>query len=422
MAKYFLGSVGEAEAYEVNSNMSGETTMNLVFTSKTLTDSAVNISVNKEQIIDSYNGAPAGVFYHSPSVNITLSDILWNPHFVEAALGAQFNDMCDNGNIEYYTIKITASADGTATIPATTNGKKNQFPTPIELPSSGEGSPYVVIGKLDGDIDWYEYPYDNNSKKIGIESGLVGDRAGILKPGAEYCFKYPIKSNRSKLINVTSRIVPQELFLVITTPVFMADANSLNPIDSPAYAGDYEYISTGKMVGKIIYEVPRWVLDSDMSFSFAASGTAGMQLTGTVLESIDNEEESVFMRLREFIKPRAWYEGLVDLVSSDTSMIGTGQLQAPTIYGIYSDGSYQQITSTPDDVKLVYKPDGASTSTDGNVYVFDGARYNVTGTFASWGNNVSNVRVLPAVTWVDDEGEEVLVVLNDIYWDLNIGG
>ena len=105
MAKYFLGSVGEAEAYEVNSNMSGETTMNLVFTSKTLTDSAVNISVNKEQIIDSYNGAPAGVFYHSPSVNITLSDILWNPHFVEAALGAQFNDMCDNGNIEYYTDK-----------------------------------------------------------------------------------------------------------------------------------------------------------------------------------------------------------------------------------------------------------------------------------------------------------------------------
>ena len=416
MAKYFLGSVGEAEAYRVTSSISGATTMDLVFTSKTLTDSAVNISVNKEQIIDSYNGAPAGVFYHSPNVNITLSDILWNPKFVEAALGTQFSEMCDNGNIEYYTIELVADSNGYVTIPSTMpDGKKNQFPTPIDLPSIGEDSAYVVIGKLVGDLEWYEFSYDPVNKTIGKDTSVPGLRSGVLKPGASYCFKYPIKSNRSKTLNITTKIIPEELFLVITTPVFMADSNSLNPLSSE-YASEYEYVSTGKMVGKIVYEVPRWVLDSDLSFNFTASGTAGLQLTGTVLEAIDNEEDSSFMRLREFIKPRVWYEGLLDLVPENYNVSST---TITGIYGIYADGTYQEITSDQDDIRLVFINSG-STSAASETYTFNGKTYNVSGKFISF--SAPKIYVYPAVTWLDDEGNEILIILEDIKCELNQGG
>ena len=93
MAKYFLGSVGEAIAEEViMDELTGEVhAVNLAFTSKTITDSAVNVSIQREDIIDSYNGAPAGVFYHSPNLTITLSDVLWQPKFLEYTLGQKFS-------------------------------------------------------------------------------------------------------------------------------------------------------------------------------------------------------------------------------------------------------------------------------------------------------------------------------------------
>jgi len=424
MAKYFLGSVGEAEAYQVETNsFTGESTTTLVFTSKTITDSAVNISVNKEQIVDSYNGASAGVFYHSPNVNITLSDILWNPKFLEASLGSKFNQMCDDGNIEYYTLEATANANGYVVLSPIMNGVKIKYPAPIGLPSIGEGDVYVIIGKMEGDTEWGEYAYGSvdGAYCIGYDFDHLiqrpGNLSGFLRPGATYCFKYPVKSNRSKAINITSRIIPEELMLVITTPIFVAEGNSLNPMDG-AYAGEDGYISTGKMVGKIIYEVPRWVLDGDLSFNFTASGTTSMQITGTVLESIDNEEESVFMRLREVVKPRAWYEGLVELFSSD-SIIQPNE--SPTIYALYSDGQYREITSTPDNITLVFKPNsGASyTNAPNSTYVYDGVTYNVTGQFSSINGTVN---VYPAVLWIDEHNNEIFVVLDDIYCSIDTGG
>lgn len=411
MAKYFLGSVGEAEAYQVTTDsLTGESTMDLIFTSHTMTDSAVNISINKEQIIDSYNGAPAGVFYHSPSVNITLSDILWNPRFLEASLGQKFNQLCDDGNIEFYQTELTANSQGVVQIPSS-----KRYPIAIDLPSSGEGTPYVVIGKLQGDTEWYDFPYDPQTHTIGYYNDedpvYSPTKQGCLIAGATYCFKYPISSMQSRLLTVTTQIVPDELFLVITTPIFVADSYSLNPIDSE-FGGEYTAVSTGKRVGKIIYEVPRWVLDSDLSFNFAMSGTANMQLTGTVMESIDNEQEPTFMRLREFIKTRVWYEGLVDLVTNETAS-SVADVANADIYGIYADGSFEKITSTRDNIRLIYRPNGTSTSPANSIYTYDNVNYNVTGQFTSISGTTA-VRVIPAVVWLDENENETFLILDDI--------
>ena len=99
MAKYFLGSVGKAEAFRVNEDGSRE----LAFVSKTLTDSGLNISTTKDDI-RAGQGAPIQFsFYHDPSVEITLTDVLWKPEYLEAQLGARFK----YGNEDYISDEVT---------------------------------------------------------------------------------------------------------------------------------------------------------------------------------------------------------------------------------------------------------------------------------------------------------------------------
>lgn len=397
MAKYFLGSVGEAEAYRVTSSLSGAVTMDLVFTSKTLTDSAVNISVNKEQIIDSYNGAPAGVFYHSPTINITLSDILWNPKFVEVSLGSQFNKMCDNGNVEYFMTSKTSNGSGEIIL-------TEPYPTTLGIPGMNNQSIYLITATIQNRDEWFEITdYNSTTHKISD-----------LRPNTQYCLKYLIVSNQSTVINVTARIIPDELFLVITTPVFIAEGDC---VDGTVHVEDpmiFDYnASSGKMVGKIIYEVPRWALDGDLSSSFSASGTSNMQLTGSVLESINNEEEPVLMRLREFIKPRVWYEGLVDIVTTVQHLTAN---TSPEMWGIYSDGSYTRINYSRSNIMLVFTPasgsSGISNASD-STYTCDNVTYNVTGKF-TLSSASGSVIVNPAIVWKDENGTEELVILTDI--------
>ena len=68
MSKYFLGSVGKAEAFRI---VDGE--FKLAFVSKTLTDSGLNISTTKDDIRGG-TGAPIQFsFYHDTNVEYLLS-------------------------------------------------------------------------------------------------------------------------------------------------------------------------------------------------------------------------------------------------------------------------------------------------------------------------------------------------------------
>lgn len=417
MAKYFLGSVGEAEAYRVTTSFTGETSMDLVLSCSTLTDSAVNVSINQEQIVDSYNGAPVGVFYHSPSVNITLSDIKWNDKFLEVVLGQKFNQLCDEGNVEYIIITATAvvnpAEDGEGGIVILSNlSPVPTYPVPLNFPTmDGTSDTYVILGKLKDEDTWHTFDYDATNHVIG----LTADNKGELLAGGEYCFKYPIASMQSKTLNITTRIMPEELFLRITTPIFMAEDCSVNG----SYVGnDYDFISTGQQVGHIMYEVPRWALNGDASFNFSMSSHVGMQLSGIVLESVEDGEEPVFMRFHEYIKTRAWYENLVDIVWDKTM----DDDQVENVYGLYSDGTYKLLTSNRNNIRLAFQIDGDSTTTANNTAANDqrvvhegdtDVCYNISGKFTST-ISANRITIYPAMMYYDEEGHASFLVFNNI--------
>ena len=228
MAKYFLGSVGKAEAFKRDENGN----LKLAFVSKTLTDSGLNITTTKDDI-RAGEGAPVQFsFYHDSNVEITLTDVLWKPEYLEAQLGANFVD----GSEDYVTRTVDFSA-GTATF----NEKINKMPIPC-------GEEYVVWGAPQGSDEWDLVTYNGESSLTlaGVHTGKTGT----------FCIRYLGAVTTAKVAEITSTIIPEELFLIITAPIF---------------AGDACAASKGKAAGHITFEVPRFQLNGAQEFTMNMS-------------------------------------------------------------------------------------------------------------------------------------------------------
>ena len=85
MAKYFLGSVGTAEAFRL---VDGQPTV--AFVAKTLTDSSISVTITKDELRGGTNAPVVANFFHDPAVAITLTDILYKESYIEAQLGTSF--------------------------------------------------------------------------------------------------------------------------------------------------------------------------------------------------------------------------------------------------------------------------------------------------------------------------------------------
>ena len=153
MAKLFLGSVGSVEAFERKEDGSYE----LAFVSKTLTDSGINTTISKEDIRGG-TGAPIQFsFYHDPSVEITLTDVVFKEEYLEAQLGAEFvtNDDPHSYASETRTSDATGNIDLEGTVLQLKSWKKGEASRPkvastVEYQQDG----YRMFEEMIADIDY----------------------------------------------------------------------------------------------------------------------------------------------------------------------------------------------------------------------------------------------------------------------------
>lgn len=307
MSKYFLGSVGKAEAFRINEAKELE----LAFVSKTLTDSGLNISTTKDDIRGG-TGAPIQFsFYHDTNVEINLTDIQWKHEYLEAQLGAYMSD-ADKDRVDYVTRTLVAGDDEKGWDTGTIEIEDTILAMPIPCLS---GDPYVVWYALQGDDVWKSKTFtaEDDKKITGLEDG---------KP---YCVRFLAHDDRAVSTEITSLIVPQELFLIITAPLFAGDACG---------AG-----SKGKAAGHITFEVPRFQLNGAQEFSMNMSSNQTMSLAGIALasESIDCEQEGgKLLRIIEVIENRDAFSDVVALIiDEDCLVVG----EVPVVYGEKSNGS-----------------------------------------------------------------------------------
>jgi len=316
MAKYFLGSVGKAEAFRVNEN-TGK--LELAFVSNTLTDSGLNIQTTKDDI-RAGQGAPIQFsFYHDPSVEITLTDVLWKPEYLTAQLGANF----DKDPVDYVTKEVTFKK-GTANL--------EDEVLALPLPCTNEEQ-FVVWGAKKGSDDWKQISYDNGTLTLEGADGA-------------YCVRYLAADARAKVAEISTQIIPEELFLIITAPIF---------------AGDACAASKGKAAGHITFEIPRFQLNGAQEFQMNMSSNQTMSLSGIALASESVECDAVggkLLRIIEVITNRDWKEDIVSIMSDEEyEKVGL----VPHVYGIKKDGTTQLIANK----ELTFNPaltDGAFTS------------------------------------------------------------
>lgn len=304
MAKYFLGSVGSAEAFR---RVNGE--LELAFVSKTLTDSGLNISITKDDVRGG-TGAPIQFsFYHDPNVEITLTDILFDESYVEAQLGTKFNKA--GGDI-YFDDEFTAT-DGTRT--------HELKETPVAL-NMGCGNSEKVL--------WYSI--NNGDWKVAKASQISDKTFSLLEkdPNGKVCIRFVAHDDNAHIAEITSNMIPEELFLVITAPIFAGDACSA---------------SNGKAAGTITYEVPRFKLNGAQEFTMNMSSNQTMSLAGTALASQDgcDMNGSKLLRIIAVYDGVNWYDDVTELIA-DEDYLKVGD--EPHIYALHKNGSLNLVDNT----------------------------------------------------------------------------
>lgn len=306
MAKLFLGSVGTVEAFKRREDGSLE----LAFVSKTLTDSGINTTISKEDIRGG-TGAPIQFsFYHDPSVEITLTDVVFKPEYLEAQLGTEFENEGAHG---YASETVTANETGEITL-------KDQ-PLPIDFGACG-GEIKCVWASEVGKEMWKTYPF-TEGKTI---SGFKKDK--------KYCVRYCKNDPTALVAHVTSNIIPAEYMLIITAPVFAGDACSA---------------SNGTKAGTITYEIPRFRLNggSEMAFNMSSNQTISLAGSAYATESGCDGEQNLYnivLTLKDSGN-NLFTELIVDEDCLEKGMI-------PVVYGLTKNGKVMKI----DNKNLIFEP------------------------------------------------------------------
>ena len=301
MAKYFLGSVGEATAFRINANGS----KTFMFNATSLTDQGINISSSQDEIRGGTGAMVQATFNHDTSVALTLTDIFWKSEYIEAKLGQKFNGA---GNItDYYSQELHQAAAGTSVT-------FEKEPKTALLPCSTTAT-YLAWYSVKGSDDWKEL-------NIASVSGTTVTLAESL-PAGDYCVRYLATEEQAKELWIGADIVPDELYLVIQTPL---------------YAGDACAASNGNIAGHITFEIPRFKIDPNLDLSFAMSSNVTLSIGGTALAYTNgcNANGSKLMRIVESINGRKWYDGLV-AIYIDPAFSATAGNVVP-VYGVYKNG------------------------------------------------------------------------------------
>ena len=303
MAKYFLGSVGEATAFRMNADGS----KTFMFHATSLTDQGINITSSQDEIRAGQGAPIVATFNHDASVQLTLTDVFWKPEYVESKLGVSF---AANAN-DYQNETVLADGSGVTL---------NKAPVTALLPCSAEAA-YLIWYSEQGSDDWQAYTgtVSTNVLSTGFTSGKT------------YCIRYLANDEQAREAWVTSDILPNELYLIIKTPI---------------YAGDACAASNGNIAGHITFEIPRFKLSPDLDLAFAMSSNVTMSLSGMAMAYTSgcNENGSKLMRIVENINGRLWYNDLTAIYIDPDFNAAPGNIVP--VYGVYKNGSVVQLDNT----------------------------------------------------------------------------
>lgn len=287
----FLTSVADVFAYDADDN--------IVFTSKTLLDSSIEVTLGSAPVRGGRGNQLQYTYYHTGEFNVTLTDTQWNL----ALLGSTVGDT-QTALYDYYKEETVAMTSNSGTV--------------SETPLVFEGT--TIYG-------WATSPAGNTEKVTLSSSGsftVSGSVAG------DWCVRYYTENaTAGNAITISANMIPKVVKLVMETQLNSAD------------------VTTNK-IGMVQIIIPRLQLSGAFSISMTADGIANTPLTGTALAFSDatsqgcGVSEGYYAKIIEIIDNTNWYDNIISYAAEgagDGIGLVIGESETLTVYAIPSTGT-----------------------------------------------------------------------------------
>ena len=323
MSNYILAGVGTIEAFTQSSTQPTK-----IFTSKTLQESGISISVTAEDIRGGLSNPLLGRYFHDSILEANITDALFNLQYLALNVGGQVVI----GGSSLVTETVTAGS-GTLTVQG----------TPVAFGSAGTVGWYTLAGQE----DWSPLTF----------SGKIATVADVTE-GGTYCVRYNANDAGIQEFVVPSAIIPSEVHLVMTYPLF---AGGTSP----------EAISTSSQVGELIVDIPRFQFAGNVELSLTSSGAATSNLSGSALASYTTancNDMGTYGTIKQKIYGGNWYDDLTTIaVDGGNFSIADGATKKLKVIGIFKNG-----TGVLDNSKLTFTSSASSTASVTNAGVVTG--------------------------------------------------
>ena len=310
--KFFLASVGNAEAYAARNGEFAH-----VLSARTLTESTLGFTSSMEEVRAGQGAKLYGRFNHSAGMTVSLTDAMFDMNYIALQTGSQIQT---GASAIYAKDSYTAVTGATKTIALTK--------APVAIGTACGLDKKVVWFRASGCnptqedisvvIDGTNNKYENGNLTVGATD------AAKFVDGVTYCISYFAMDNLADLIKISANFIPAEMVLVLTAKLFEGDANAPE---------------TGKPAGEITIKVPRFQLDGQFDLSMAMTSAATIALNGTAL-AVDAggcEDDGIYAEIVQVLDGSTYASKGIRMIAVDPESAVAGSV--PVVYGLYNNGS-----------------------------------------------------------------------------------
>lgn len=211
------------------------------------------------------------------------------------------------------------------------------------------GTP-VAFGTA-GTVGFYTIEGQEDYKSITF----VGKTATVtnLPIGSKVCVTYNTNDDAMQIFTVPSAIIPSEVHLEMTYPLFAGGITN-------------QTLSTSSQVGELIVDIPRFQLSGSTTLSMTASGVSNSSLSGQALASYTTancSDMGMYGTVKMKIYGKNWSEDLESMAVDGAEIsMNTGEKLTLKVVGIFSGG----ITGVLNNNNLTFASGTQTTATVSN--------------------------------------------------------
>lgn len=265
-----------------------------------------------------------GRYFHDSLLESNITDALFDMTYIALNVGGE----------------ITVGGDSliTESVTTTTANKVTVTGTPVAFGNAG------TIGwmTVEGEDNWQPITFTGKTAEV---SGLAS--------GTNVCVRYNAYDDAMKQFIIPSNVIPSEIHVVMTYPLFAATT-------------DVQSLSTSSKVGELIVDIPRFQFNGSVELSLTSSGAATSNLSGSALavnDTINCSDMGRYgtVKLRTF--GGNWYDNLIAMAVDGAEMsMKTNDTKTLKVVGIFQDKG-TTLTGVLNNANLTFTSSSSSVAT-----------------------------------------------------------